>query len=73
MKRWQREAAARLDAWAGAASPRLALFSHAEGGAAVVERTRRTYPGRVEFGEDLMVIEIGDEVVVRRRGTNALR
>ena len=54
-------------------SPRLALFSHAEGGAAVVERTRRTYPGRVEFGEDLMVIEIGDEVVVRRRGANALR
>ena len=54
-------------------SPRLALFSHAEGGAAVVERTRRTYPGRVEFGEDLMVIEIGDEVVVHRRGTNAPR
>jgi ribonuclease Z len=48
-------------------SPRLALFSHAEGGAAVVERTRRTYAGRVEFGEDLMVIEIGDEVVVRRK------
>ena len=54
-------------------SPRLAVFSHAEGGAAVVERTRRTYPGRVEFGEDLMVIEIGDEVVVHRRGANALR
>lgn len=54
-------------------SPRLALFSHAEGGAAVVERTRRTYPGRVEFGEDLMVIEIGDEVVVRRREANVLR
>jgi ribonuclease Z len=54
-------------------SPRLALFSHADGGAAVVERTRRTYPGRVEFGEDLMVIEIGDEVVVRRREANAVR
>jgi ribonuclease Z len=54
-------------------SPRLALFSHAEGGAAVVERTRRTYSGRVEFGEDLMVIEIGDEVVVRRRAANAPR
>ena len=48
-------------------APRLALFSHAEGGAAVVERTRRTYPGRVEFGEELTVIEIGDEVVLRRR------
>ena len=54
-------------------SPRLALFSHAEGGSAVVERTRRTYPGRVEFGEDLMVIDIGDEVVVRRRGASPLR
>ena len=54
-------------------SPRLALYSHAEGGAAVVERTRRTYSGRVEFGEDLMVIEIGDEVVVRRRGGNTPR
>lgn len=54
-------------------SPRLAVFSHAEGGAAVAERARRTYPGRVEFGEDLMVIEIGDEVVVRRRGANLPR
>lgn len=47
-------------------SPRLAVFSHAMGGAGVVDRARRTYPGRVEFGEDLMVIEIGDEVTVRR-------
>ena len=54
-------------------APRVALFSHADGGAAVTERTRRTYPGRVEFGEDLMVIEIGDEVVVRRRGAGPLR
>jgi hypothetical protein len=30
----------------------LAVFSHADGGAAVVERKRRTYSGRVEFGED---------------------
>lgn len=27
---------------------------------------RRGYAGRVEVGEDLMQIEIGDEVVVRR-------
>jgi len=53
-------------------APRLAVFSHADGGAAVVERTRKTYPGRVEFSEDLMVIEIGDEVV-RRRGADAPR
>jgi ribonuclease Z len=48
-------------------SPKLAVYSHAQGGAAIVERTQRTYPGRVEFGEDLMVIEIGDVVIVRRR------
>ena len=47
-------------------APRLAVFSHAPPGPAVVERTRRTYNGRVEQGEDLMVIDIGDDVVVRR-------
>jgi hypothetical protein len=51
----------------------LAVFSHAQGGPAVVDRTRRSYPGRVEMGEDLMLIEIGDEVVVRRRGPGPLR
>lgn len=49
------------------AGPRLAVFSHAEGTAALAEQVRRTYAGRVEAGEDLMVIEIGDEVTVRRR------
>lgn len=47
------------------ASPRLAVFSHAAGGDAALERTRRTYPGRVEMGYDLMVIDIGDDVTVR--------
>lgn len=47
--------------------PKLAVFSHAEGGAALVDQVRRSYTGRVEAGEDLMVIEIGDEVTVRRR------
>jgi len=47
--------------------PRLAVFSHvAPLKSAVVERTRRTYSGRVEQGEDLMVIDVGEEVVVRR-------
>jgi ribonuclease Z len=45
-------------------SPRLAVFSHSPGTAAIVEQTRRSYPGRVEMGEDLMVIDIGDEVRV---------
>ena len=47
-------------------APRVAVFSHVPPGPAVVERTRRTYNGRVEQGEDLMVIDIGDDVVVRR-------
>ena len=48
----------------GRVSPRLAVFSHSPGTAAIVERARRSYPGRVEMGEDLMVIHIGTEVRV---------
>jgi len=46
-------------------SPRLAVFSHSPGTEAIVAQTRRSYPGRVEMGEDLMVIDIGDEVRVK--------
>ncbi len=46
-------------------SPRLAVFSHSPGTAAIVEQTRRSYRGRVEMGEDLTVIDIGAEVRVR--------
>ena len=46
-------------------SPRLAVFSHSPGTAAIVEQTKRSYSGRVEMGEDLMVIDIGDEVRAR--------
>jgi ribonuclease Z len=49
-------------------SPRLAVFSHSPGTRAIVERTRRSYPGRVEMGEDLMVIDIGAEVRVKPAG-----
>jgi len=45
-------------------SPRLAVFSHSPGTAAIVEQTRRSYAGRVEMGEDLMVIDVGAEVRV---------
>jgi ribonuclease Z len=51
----------------GKVSPRLAVFSHSPGTAAIVEQTRRSYSGRVEMGEDLMVIDIGAEVVVARQ------
>lgn len=46
--------------------PRLAVFSHIQPGSAVLERTRRSYNGRVEEGQDLMTIDIGAEVIVRR-------
>jgi len=46
-------------------SPRLAVFSHSPGTPAIVEQTRRSYAGRVEMGEDLMVIDIGAEVLVK--------
>jgi ribonuclease Z len=54
-------------------SPRLAVFSHSPGTAAIVEQTRRSYPGRVEMGTDLMVIDIGNEVRVRPGAAAARR
>jgi len=48
-------------------SPRLAVFSHSPGTVAIVEQTKRSYSGRVEMGEDLMVIDIGGDVRVRPR------
>ena len=49
----------------GKVSPRLAVFSHSPGTAAIVEQTKQSYSGRVEMGEDLMVIDIGTEVRVK--------
>ncbi len=46
-------------------SPRLAVFSHSPGTAAILERTRRSCPGRVEMGEDLMVVDVGVDVRVK--------
>ena len=54
-------------------SPRLAVFSHSPGTASIVEQTRRSYPGRVEMGEDLMVIDIGAEVRVKPASAGVLR
>ena len=52
-------------------SPRLTVFSHSPGTAAIVEQTRRSYTGRVEMGEDLMVMDIGAEVRVTPAETGA--
>ena len=54
------------------ARPRLAVFSHVVPPAAteadLIPPTRARYAGRLELGEDLMVIEIGKDVTVRRPG-----
>ena len=50
--------------------PKLAVYSHigrpSATEAEVIAPTRKTYGGPLELGEDLMVIEIGETVSVRR-------
>jgi len=52
------------------AKPRLAVYSHIIPPEAtesdLIAPTRSTYSGRVELGEDLMVIEVGETVEVRK-------
>jgi ribonuclease Z len=53
--------------------PRLAVFTHIIPVTAtakeIIPATRKTYTGPLEVGEDLMVIQIGDEVTVQRAGS----
>jgi ribonuclease Z len=49
------------------AKPRLAVYSHG-GSPEDLAEARKTYSGPLEIGEDLMTIEIGDRIEVRRRG-----
>ena len=47
-------------------NPRLAVFSHANSSPVETLATvRRGYAGRVEFGSDLMTIDIGSEITIR--------
>ena len=46
-------------------SPRLAVYAHISD-ADLITPARKSYAGRLEAGEDLMVISIGDGVTVRR-------
>jgi ribonuclease Z len=46
--------------------PKLAIYAHAPVSAALITRTRTTYQGPLETGEDMMTIEIGPRVEVRR-------
>ena len=51
-------------------NPRLAVFSHIVQPSAtkhdLIPRVRTTYQGAVEVGDDLMVIEVGQKIEVRR-------
>jgi ribonuclease Z len=51
-------------------APKLAVYSHIvpADAAGLVSHTRKTYSGPLQVGEDLMQIEIGDRVVVKRPG-----
>jgi ribonuclease Z len=46
--------------------PKLAVFSHFNPNPTTLALVRQNYAGPVEFGEDLMSIEVGDTVNVRR-------
>ncbi|MCM3879971.1 MAG: MBL fold metallo-hydrolase [Vicinamibacterales bacterium] len=50
--------------------PKLALFSHFNvDPSATLRLVRQNYEGPVEFGEDLMTIDVGSAVSIRRFGT----
>lgn len=50
--------------------PKLAVFSHYNAPpAAILSLVRQSYAGAVEFGEDLMTIDIGEAVNVHRFGS----
>ena len=51
--------------------PKLAVYTHLILGRSwtlqrIIDRTRTTYDGPLVIGEDMMVIEIGDEVRVKK-------
>jgi ribonuclease Z len=49
-----------------AVQPRLVVFSHAPGTEAFMSHVRSRYAGRVESGDDMMTIDVGDDVTVHR-------
>jgi ribonuclease Z len=46
--------------------PRLAVYSHAPNTDSVIAQTRKTYSGPLQGAEDLLAIEIGERIEVRR-------
>jgi ribonuclease Z len=48
--------------------PRLAVYSHAPDSEAVIAQTRKNYGGPLQGAEDLLTIDVGEQVRVRRPG-----
>ena len=48
--------------------PRLAVYSHAPNADRVIAQTRKTYDGPLQGAEDLLTIDIGEKIEVRRFG-----
>jgi ribonuclease Z len=46
--------------------PRLAVYSHIGNFESLVAATRKAYSGPLEGAADLMTLEMGEEVIVRR-------
>ena len=46
--------------------PRLAVYSHAPNTESVITQTRKTYAGPLQGAEDLLTINIGDTIDIRR-------
>jgi ribonuclease Z len=46
--------------------PRLAVYSHIGNFESLVVATRKVYSGPLEGAVDLMTLEVGEEVIVRR-------
>lgn len=49
-------------------NPKLAVYTHYNTTKDLIGLTRKTYSGALEVGEDLMTIEVGEQVRVRRFG-----
>jgi ribonuclease Z len=48
--------------------PRLAVYSHADATASVIDQTRKTYSGPLQGAEDLLTIDIGAQIAVKHFG-----
>jgi len=47
--------------------PKLAILSHTDGSPVLLTKASKTYAGSIEMGDDLMVIEIGATIDVKRK------